>query len=175
MTRLIRSHHFYVDVTLAALFWTVAPLMQVSFVLLLTNSFVLSASTAVAVAYLPAAWEAVRGIGDPDTQHIRLGIVYHWAFTALWRIWSLFWIMSGQPPWMVNNYLVAFLQAGVVLGAGYHLTSVNAFGTDKPGRKWLVVGAVSGVAMFVAVCLAAFSPDTRFLAEAIRPYVPGAE
>jgi hypothetical protein len=173
MKYLLSSKHFYIEAGLFAAFWISTRYLDTKTTLLLTNSLLLSTSVAVAVAYIPVAWRAIRGFGAPEAQHIKLGISYHWTFGALWRMWSLLWITSGQQSWMVNNDVVAFFQAGIALGGMYHLTSPGALGTSSPSAKMIWVSLVVGVTMFVTSILAVSNPDTRWIAEAIRPFVPG--
>ena len=107
---------------------------------------------------------------------VQIGIFYSWTFGALWRIWTLLWLTSGQEPWMVNNDLIAFFQAGIFLAAVYHLISPGAIGGHRgeamPSLKWIVVGVVAGVAVGLASFLSLASPDTSAFVHWIKPYVP---
>jgi hypothetical protein len=175
MRLLAHSRHAWVALGLGAAFWTAASIAPTQSVLLFTNSFVLVVASFVAVAYFPVFWSALRkSRTSPDSARIlylALGIVYSWAFSALWRIWSILWLKGGQNPADINNDLVAFLQAGIGLGGLYHLASPNAFG----GRPWGRVLGFVGVAVatiVLALVLTYGELDTAALMTAIRPYVP---
>jgi hypothetical protein len=172
MRLLVRSRHFYIGIGLFTAFWVMASVVPNSVVLLITNSLVLAGSTAVAVAYVPVVWRAVRESRDASIQHIALGIGYAWTCSAMWRVWSLLWLTSGQDPVLVNNDLVAFFQAGVFLGACYHLTSPGAIGRDMPQLRWIALGVVVGTGVLLATLLALYNPDTSRFMHVIKPYIP---
>ena len=168
--------HLGIAAVLATIFWTTAYFLPNWLVLLVTNSLVLIASAAVGFAYIPVAWATIWLEESTSDQRIAIGIAYSWFFGALWRILSLLWITSGQDPVLVNNDVIAFFQAGIFLGAVYHLISPGAIGGPKgerlPSLKWIALGCVVGIAVALAVMLAVLSPDTRGLVEQIKPYIP---
>jgi hypothetical protein len=173
MRLLTHSRHAWFALGLSAAFWTAASIAPNPVVLLFTNSFVLVVAVFVAVAYFPVFWDALRkSRTSPDSARIlylALGIVYSWAFSALWRIWSILWLKGGQNPADISNDLVAFLQAG--LGGLYHLASPSAFGGRLRGRVLGFVGvAVATIAL--ALVLTYGGLDTTSFMSAIRPYVP---
>ena len=172
MKRLVRSSHFAVPIMLGALFWLTAMVMPNRIVLLLTNSLVLVGSIAVCVFYTPSAIKLVRTRPEDPVIHLVLGICYAWGFSAIWRLWSLLWLTSGQEEWMVNNDLIGFLQAGVFLGACYHLTSPGAIRPDIPALRWLIPAVVIGGAVGLCACLAAYNLDSRPLVQWLKPYIP---
>lgn len=168
--------HIGIAFTLATIFWISVFYIPNQLVLLITNNLLLAGSTAVGITYIPVAWHAITSDESTRVQRIALGIAYSWFFGALWRIWSLLWITGGQDPVMVNNDLIAFFQAGMFLGAVYHLISPGAIGGDRgesmPSLKWIALGVVCGVAVTIATLLATLNPDTRAIVEAIKPYIP---
>jgi hypothetical protein len=172
MRRIIRSKHTYIALGLGVLFWVMARLVPNQLIILLTNCLVLAGSTAVGITYVPVAVRAIRSQAKPSVQHIALGIMYAWFFGALWRVWSLLWLTSGQQAWMVNNDVIAFFQAGVFLGACYHLTSPGAITGNMPQLKWIVLGVVCGIAVGLTALLVLTHPDTTAFVEALKPYVP---
>jgi hypothetical protein len=121
---------------------------------------------------------AIRGKQPARVQHIALGIGFAWAGAALWRIWSLIWLTSGQEDWMIHSDVVAFFQAMISLGALYHLTSPGAvadLGLARLKPQWargVAVGGVILAALVTAIAIDVLEPDTRWLTETIKPYVP---
>jgi hypothetical protein len=172
MRRLVRSRHFYIAAVLCSIFWVVATHTDNHIVLLMSNSLLLAGSAAVSVAYIPVFWKAVRLNKATSIQHLALGIAYAWTFSCIWRLWSLLWFTSGQEAWMVNNDIVAFLQAGIFLGACYHLTSPGAIAKDMPSLRFIVLGGVVGTAIFLTAVLALYSPDTSAIVQWMKPWVP---
>jgi hypothetical protein len=175
MRLLASSRHAWFALGLGAAFWTAASIAPNPVVLLFTNSFVLVVAVFVAVAYFPVFWGALRkSRTSPDSARIlylALGIVYSWAFSALWRVWSILWLKGGQNPADINNDLVAFLQAGIGLGGLYHLASPSAFGGRPRGRVLGFVGvAVATIAL--ALVLTYGGLDTTAFMSALRPWVP---
>jgi len=158
-----------------AAFWTAAYIVPNPYVLLFTNSFVLVVAVTVSISYFPVFWDSLRNSQtSPESARIlylALGIVYSWAFSATWRVWSILWLKGGQNPLDVNNDLVAFLQAGIGLGGVYHLASPAAFGGRSRGRLLgFVVVAVATTSL--ALFLIYGNLDTTALMTALRPYVP---
>jgi hypothetical protein len=177
MKRAVRSGHFWTCIVLFMVFCLTATLIENRIVLLLTNSLLLAVSTAVGIAYIPVAWAAIRDSDNPQIQHIALGISLGWSFSAAWRLWSLFWLMTGAGPefsFLIQNDLVGLFQAGISLGAFYHLTSPGALGHNRPRGRWIALGCVVGAALGVAAVLAYYSPNdtARRMAETIKPYIP---
>lgn len=173
MLNLLKSSHFILALGLFVVFWIATRFIDVHIALQITNALMMAAAAAAAVAYAPVVW---RSLSHPETknsiQHLALGIFYAWFFGALWRFWSILWLTSGQDPAMLNNYVVAFLQAGIFLGACYHLTAPGAIRDDLPRAKWIVLGLVVGVGVLAATALVLYKPNTRWLVEIILPYVP---
>ena len=178
MKLVLTSPHFWTGAGLCATFWVTARYLPTNVTLLISNSFMMAASTAVAVAYLPAVVRAVRSRKATRVQCILLGIFYSWFFNSLWRIHSLLWLRAGSPEWFIQNDLLAFYQSGVTLGALYHLLSPGAIGGDMgermPMLKWVVVGGVAGIAVLIITLLAGFDISTKPLVDSLRGYVPGA-
>jgi hypothetical protein len=122
----------------------------------------------VALLYAPVAVRAIM-LGGERIQHLAIGICLAWGFSFLWRVLSLMWITSGKPSWLLVSEAVAFLQAGVFLGACYHLTSPGAL-PNRISRTAAVTGIVSA-STALAVALAYFEPDTSWFVNAMRPYL----
>lgn len=178
MKLVITSPHFWTGAGLCATFWTTAHYLPTETTLLISNSFMMAASTAVAIAYLPAVVRAVRSRKTTRVQCILLGIFYSWFFNSLWRIHSLLWLRAGSPDWFIQNDMLAFYQSGVTLGAAYHLLSPGAIGGDLgervPALKWIAIGGVAGVAVLIITLLSGYDIDTTALVKSLRSYVPGA-
>jgi hypothetical protein len=174
MKKLVRSKHFYLDLFLLLLFCTGCYFLATRTTLLLSNSLLLSVSVAVGIAYIPIAWAALRGDVPPQTQHLALGISYHWTGGAAWRILALIWILGSQRPEFVNNNVVAALQAWIALGGFYHLTSPGALATNKPSTKGIAIGLVCGAAFFIAAMLSTFKFDLTPFVDWAIPHMPGA-
>lgn len=172
MKVLFRSWHVIGDLILLILFWTCAYFTPNKTVLLLTNSMVLAGSIGVSITYIPAAIQSIRTGKDMSVQHITLGIAYAWSFSAAWRAWSLLWLLSNQPSWMINNDLVAFFQAGIFRGSCYHLTAPGAIAPNIPSLRWMVLGIIVGTAVGLAAVLSIFHPDLTQFVQVLRPYVP---
>lgn len=84
---------------------------------------------------------------------------------------GLFWRLSGQPAYLINN---AIFDMWVVICAWALVISITVpdlFGKDVPPRDKIQLGAV-WVAMFAAVMyLTLVRPDLSPLAEIVRPYI----
>lgn len=178
MKALLTGAHLWVGLALLTVFWATTPLLSTPTTILISNSFMLAASTAVWIAYLPACVRAIASRRPPRTQRILLGIFYSWFFGSLWRIHTLIWLRAGSPDWFIQNDLIALYQSGVTLGATYHLLSPGAIGgvigEQLPSLKWIAVGCVAGIAILLAVVLSAYDVDTSGFVEWIHNYVPGA-
>lgn len=178
MMAFITSVNVWVGIILLAVFWLTAHWMPTQTTLLVSNSFMLSFSTAVWIAYLPACLKAIATKQPKRVKAILLGIFYSWFFGSIWRIHSLIWLKAGSPDWFVQNDLLAFYQSGITFAAAYHLASPGAIGgalgQRVPALKWIVLGGVAGVAVLLSMALAAFDVDTSRFVNQLRPYIPGA-
>jgi hypothetical protein len=169
--RVVRSQHFWISGGLLIAFCLGVATLEVKTALTLSNSLLLVASLVVGLAYLPVAYRAVRDGASPTIQHLAIGIVYAWFFNAIWRVLSIIWLTSGQPPELVNNYVISFCQAAIALGALYHVTSPGALGVSYR-RRGLAVGAIVAAAFAFAVWMIVDAPDTRPIASALIPWLP---
>ena len=164
--------HVVLGGALFTIFWILASIVPNHVILIVTNSLILASSIAVSIAYVPVAWTTLNDNSSPRLQHIAIVIAYAWVGAALWRIMIMFWLMSGQPPALLNNDIMAMIQGIVFLGACYHLTSPGALGLNMPSARWLALGIVVGIASLMAVLLILFTPNTEEWALQIIPYLP---
>lgn len=100
--------------------------------------------------------------------------VMGWLFCAAATLncaMGLFWRLSGQPAFLINN---AVFDAWVVLGIGALLIAVTVpdlFGKDVPPRDKVRLGG-AWLAMFILVAwLVLARPDLDPLADLVRPYL----
>lgn len=171
MKQVLLSKHFWVAVILCSLFWVLASFLPNHTVLLVSNSLVLIGSIAVALVYMPVAWSTLTQDKSDRLKHISLGIAYVWGFSALWKLWILIFLTSGQPYDWINNDIVGFFQAGIFLGAIYHLTAPGTV-DGVPTKRLIGLGVVIALALSLAIILALVEPNTRAIVNKIIPYLP---
>lgn len=171
MRRAARSSHFWVVLGSLAAFCAGAWFLDNRNTLILSNATLFVTSFVTSLAYAPIAWRAIR-YGEGSTfQHLVVGIVLVSTGNWLWRVLSLLWLTSGQDPALVNNDVVAGLQAMISLGYLEHVTSPGALGVSVR-KRGLAVAGIAVVALVFAGWMIFVPPDTRPLAQAIIPWLP---
>jgi hypothetical protein len=171
MRRAVRSQHFWIVLGLFVAFCVGASWLDNQSTLILANSLMLVTSVVVSCSYGPIAWQAIRHRESPTFQHLTVGIWLVATANAIWRLLSLLWLTSGQPPELVNNDLIAGFIAMASLGYLYHTTSPGVFGLSYR-RRSLAVAAIVLSAFSFAAWMVVAPPDTRPIAEAIIPWLP---
>lgn len=172
MRLVLRSSYTHVAVACFFAFCLCSSFIPNYIVITITNCLLFTSSVAVALGYTPIAIKAIRE-GDSSAT-IALGICYAWGFDAIWRMISLFWLTAGQNPILVNNDVVALMQAGMALGAMHHLTTVRrtAEGRRLVWVRWGDIWVVVGSALALAAVLLLVHPDNRWVVPLIAPYIP---
>lgn len=173
MRRILRNKLFYLGWVLPFIgFWIAAYFVENRILLEVGNALVMAISVSVGVAYTPALIKVLRNPAYEEMQYLIAGIWLSWWAHAGWRAWSLLWLLSGQPAWLVNSDVVAFFLFSVFCGGAFHLISPNALWKEIPGLRWIALGLVVGFGVIVGMVLIGRRPDLTWLAESIRPYVP---
>lgn len=171
MRRVASSIHLWISLGLLAVFCAGATSLDNRTALMLSNALLLVVSAVVGFAYVPVAFRAIRDGEPASIQHLSIGIVFAWCGGAAWRLLSILWLTSGQPPELVNNDIVSGMQALIALGALYHLTAPGAIGYGYRSRSVAVGVVIVGAFAFAGWMIFA-PPDTRAIAQAIIPYLP---
>jgi hypothetical protein len=133
----------------------------------------ISMSMMVCVAYWNRAMSCFTVVGQwPEkVPLIALGIVMSWASVCSNGLWGMFWRLSGQPAWMVNN---DFYQSWVMfncIAAGLHIIAPNLLGQDVPTVDRARLAGAFGIAFAFILAVSLIKPDLAPLSEAIRPYL----
>jgi hypothetical protein len=133
----------------------------------------ISLSFMVCVAYWRNAMSCFLVVGKwPDkVSLIALGIVMSWASVCSNGLWGMFWRLSGQPGWMVNN---DFYQSWVMfncVAAGLHIISPNLLGHGVPNTDRARLAGAFGLAFVLIMAVSVLKPDMAPLSEALRPYL----
>jgi hypothetical protein len=133
----------------------------------------ISMSMMVCVAYWNRAMSCFTVVGrwPEKVPLIALGIVMSWASVCSNGLWGMFWRLSGQPAWMVNN---DFYQSWVMfncIAAGLHIIAPNLLGQDVPNVDRARLAGAFGIAFAFILAVSILRPDLAPLSEAIRPYL----
>lgn len=97
-----------------------------------------------------------------------------WLFCAGLNLncaFGLFWRLSGQPAFLVNN---PFFDIWVVMGCialAIAVTVPDLFGKDVPPRDKLQLGAIWSIMLILVVYATLVRPDLSGLADVLRPYL----
>lgn len=137
------------------------------------RSLQISLSAMVCVAYARRAGRCFTVVGRwPERiELISLGIVLSWASVFCNGAWGVFWRLSGQPEWMVNNDLYQSWVMFNCIAAGLHILAPNLVGQGVPVLDRVRLGAAFGVAMALIAILAVARPDLRPYADFLKEFV----
>lgn len=137
------------------------------------RSLQISLSAMVCVAYARRAGRCFTVVGRwPERiELISLGIVLSWASVFCNGAWGVFWRLSGQPEWMVNNYLYQSWVMFNCIAAGLHILAPNLLGQGVPVLDRVRLGAAFGAAMALIAILAVARPDLRPYADILKEFV----
>ncbi|QRE72946.1 hypothetical protein [Methylobacterium aquaticum] len=90
---------------------------------------------------------------------------------AVNALWSVFWRLSGQPSYLVNNVLYDGCRIGIIVGIGALVQGPNLFGRGvTPAGRWTLALAWV-VAVGIVLYLTIVSPDLDWLAAAVQPWL----
>jgi hypothetical protein len=133
----------------------------------------ISLSFMVCVAYFNRAMACFRVIGDwpTRTELISLGIVMSWMSVCFNGLWGMFWRLSGQPAWMVNNDLYQSWVMFNCMAAGLHIIAPNLLGQGVPNTDRARLTGAFGIAFALILVVSVVKPDLTPYSEAIRPYL----
>lgn len=137
------------------------------------RSLQISLSAMVCVAYARRAGRCFTVVGKwPERiELISLGIVLSWASVFCNGAWGVFWRLSGQPEWMVNNDLYQSWVMFNCIAAGLHILAPNLMGQGVPVLDRVRLGAAFGAAMALIAVLAVARPDLRPYADILKEFV----
>lgn len=137
------------------------------------RSLQISLSAIVCVAYARRAGRCFTTVGRwPERiELISLGIVLCWASVFCNGAWGVFWRLSGQPAWMVNNDLYQSWVMFNCIAAGLHILAPNLVGQGVPVLDRVRLGAAFGAALALIAVLAVAQPDLSPYADFLKGYV----
>lgn len=130
------------------------------------------AASSVMIAVGPVALRCFtsRGWPHPDDA-VGLGM-FLTAFGMFWLgLWSLFWRLSGQLPWVVNNDLYNAWRPFVIAGMLTKVTAIGVFGGHVPRGYKVRYGLILLLAAALILLLMWTRPDLRPAADWLRPYL----
>lgn len=161
--------------TLAALVALYAMSAHLAPVRVLSEAWIIAlivASSSVMIAVGPVALRCFtsRGWPHPDDA-VGLGM-FLTAFGMFWLgLWSLFWRLSGQSAWVVNNDLYNAWRPFVIAGMLTKVTAIGVFGGHVPRGYKVRYGLILLLAAALILLLALTRPDLRPIADWLRPYL----
>ena len=120
--------------------------------ILVLNMVQIALATNVVVAFAPAVIRIVCDTGRIDkVSTLILGIWVSWAAVVYRTGESLIWRLLGQPSWLINSDITSAYLALGCLGAICHVAMPDALNEDVPPRRWVQIGAVMGLAIFIGL------------------------
>lgn len=175
--RLLTSRLFLAGVVLLLAFWVAAYLVPVAILLQVANATLLCVACAVSVAYAPGVYVSLVE-RDPNA-YIVLGIWLSWTTMAVWRVISLLWILSGTPPALVQNDVIALILFMSASAGGLHLAAKNVAASTLPNGEiviprwqWVKLGIVCGCGVGLGLAVVFVNPDLTWIAERLIPWIP---
>ena len=134
----------------------------------------ISLSFMVIFAYGRQAWGCFQipdGGWPNKVQLISLGIVLSWGSVFCNGAWGMFWRLSGQPMWMVNNDLYQSWVMFNCIAASLHIIAPNLIGAGVPTIDRVRLGSAFGIAAALVTVITLTRPDLTDWSEAVRPYL----
>lgn len=124
------------------------------------------------ISYLPAALRVLLAPHWPERDQRAVLAVWLIMFSvAVNALWSVFWRLSGQPSYLVNNALYDGWRIGIIVGIGALVQGPNLFGRGvTPAGRWTLALAWA-VAIGIVLYLTIVNPDLDWLAAAVRPWL----
>lgn len=162
--------------------WTVAVLTvlyaasaHLAPVRLLSEAWIVAlivAASSVMIAVGPVALRCFTSKGWPHPDDaVGLGM-FMTAFGMFWLgLWSLFYRLSGQSSWVINNDLYNAWRPFVIAGMLTKVTAIGVFGGHVPRGYKVRYGLILLLAAALILLLMWTRPDLRPAADWLRPYL----
>lgn len=124
------------------------------------------------VAYFRPFWRAVTRRGWPTGADLyAVMIVFVCAGLNLNIATAKFWRLSGQPYWIINNWIFDFWLLLAACAMGIAVMVPDLFGKDVPPRDKIQLGSAWLVMFVLVFYLVITRPDLRPAADWLRPYL----
>jgi hypothetical protein len=131
----------------------------------------LSVVVAVLVSYGRIGFLAMFKRVQSGHDILAMGIVFSFSSHFLYGVWMLVWRLSGQPPWIINSDVTAFLVALSTVAGLCYLAAPGSIDGHVPPRNRLLIGSAFGCA-FLLVAFSVLHPlDLGPLADALKPWL----
>lgn len=124
------------------------------------------------ISYFPAALRVLMMPRWPERDERAVLAVWIIMFSvAVNALWSVFWRLSGQPPYLVNNALYDGWRIGIIVGIGALVQGPNLFGRGVTASGRATLALAWAVAIGIVLYLTIVSPDLDWLADRARPWL----
>lgn len=122
-------------------------------------------------AYWRPFWTALSKKGPADGSDLYAIMVWLFCASVFVNITNaLFWRLSGQPYFLINNAFFDFWIVLGILSLTLAVTVPDLFGKDVPPRDKIQLGTAWLVLSVLVFYLVTVQPDLRPLAELVRPF-----
>lgn len=102
---------------------------------------------------------------------IALGIEVSWFSIFCNSGWALFYRLSGQQSWMINNDFYTAWTATSAFAATMHIFAPNMFGTGLPSLDKRRFGAAGIFGLILVLIVGFWRPDLTWLANWMHDYI----
>lgn len=131
----------------------------------------LSVALAVLVSYGKVGVMAMFKHHQSGHDILAMGITFSFASHFLYGVWMLIWRLAGQPPWVINSDMTAFLVALATVAGLCYLAAPGSIDGHVPPRNRIMIGAATGVGFLLVTFTMLYPVDLGPLAEAIKPWL----
>lgn len=167
MKRVVMSSKLWVAFVLWASFWVFVQFLPNDLLFYLVNALAMCVAAGVLIAYYPGIKDALirRDVGGGHW--LILGIAVTWGATMIRIGYAWLWRLLGQPEWMSQSPILAFITWMIVTGGMLHLIAQNAINGQIPKGNWLRLGLWTTAGLFTGFLISILFGDG--VSHVVRP------
>ena len=150
----LTSRFFWLFIVPNAAFCLIATLTSTTAFISVLNSALVAMAIGVCIAYWPSIAAVLMGTRPLDrADWLGLGIFCAWFGTFVNRSWSIVWRYLGRPEWLLESDIVSYALWLGMCAAVFHLAAPGAIDEQVPPRRWINIGILVAVLMFLPLLL----------------------
>lgn len=145
---------FWLFIVPNIIFGIIALLTPATAFITVLNAALVALSIGVCLAYGPPVAAVLIGTRRMDrADWLGIGIFCSWFAVVVNRTWSIVWRYMGRPDWLLESDIVSYALWLSACAAVFHLAAPGAIGELVPPRRWINIGILVALLMFLSLLL----------------------
>ena len=146
---------FWLFIVPNIVFGAIALLTPATGFITVLNAALVALALGVCLAYGPPVIAALTSDKRPmdRADWLGIGIFCSWFAVVVNRTWSISWRYLGRPDWLLESDIVSYALWLSACAAVFHLAAPGAIGEMVPPRRWINIGILVAVLMFMSLLL----------------------